>query len=78
MKYVDLPEGFKGKNGNYVWELKKFLYGFKQSGRTWNKTFHTDLITQNLEQSPVDSCMYIQNVNQISIILLWVDDRLIA
>ena len=30
--YVDPPEGFKGKNGNYVWELKKSLYGLKQSG----------------------------------------------
>ena len=30
-------------------------------------------------QSPVDPCMYIQNVcDQISIILLWVDDILIA
>ena len=22
--YVELPEGFKSKNGNYVWKLKKF------------------------------------------------------
>ena len=21
--YVELPKGFKGKNGNYVWKLKK-------------------------------------------------------
>ena len=24
--YVELPEGFKGKNGNYVWKLRKSLY----------------------------------------------------
>ena len=35
--YVVLPEGFKGKNGNYVWKLKKSLYGFKQNGQTRNK-----------------------------------------
>ena len=29
--YVELLEGFKGKNGNYVWKLKKSLYGLKQS-----------------------------------------------
>ena len=74
--YVDLPEGFKGKNLNYV--RKKSLYGLKQSSRTWNKIFHTYLTTQNFEQSPVDLCMYVQNANQISIILLWVDDILIA
>ena len=57
----------------------KILYGLKQSGRTWNKTFHTYLTTQNFMQSLVDPCMYVQNVhNQISIILLWIDDILIA
>ena len=25
--YVELPEGFKVKNGNYVWKLKKSLLG---------------------------------------------------
>ena len=45
--YVELPDGFKGKNGNYVWQRKKSLYGLIQSGRTWNKTFHTYLTTQN-------------------------------
>ena len=51
---VEPPEGFEGKNGNYVWKLKKSLYGLKQSGRTWNKTFHTYLTGQNFMQSPVD------------------------
>ena len=59
--------------------LKKSLYGLIQSSRTWNKTFHTYLTTQNFAQSPVALCMYVQNVcDQISIILLWVDDILIA
>ena len=73
--YIELPEGFKGKNGNYVWKLKKSLYGLKQSGQTWNKSFYSYLTTQNFMQSSVDPYMYVQNVhNQISIILLWVDD----
>ena len=76
--YVEPPEGFKGKNGNYVWKLKS-LYNLKQSGRTWNKIFHIYLTTLNFVQSPVDFCMYVQNVrDQISIILLWVDNILIA
>ena len=39
--HVEPPEGFKGKN--YFWKLKKSLYGIKQSGWTWNKTFHAYL-----------------------------------
>ena len=30
--YVEPPEDFKGKNGNYVWKLKKIF--IKQSSRT--------------------------------------------
>ena len=30
--YVEPPEGFEGKNGNYVWKLKKSFYRLKQSG----------------------------------------------
>ena len=29
--YVELPESFECKSGNYVWKLKKSLYGLKQS-----------------------------------------------
>ena len=32
--YVELPKGFEVKNGNYVWKLKKSLYGLKQTGQT--------------------------------------------
>ena len=30
--YVEMSGGYKGKNGNCVWKLKKSLYGLKQSG----------------------------------------------
>ena len=77
--YVEPPESFQGKNGNYVWKLQKSLYGLKQSCQTWNKTFHAYLTTQNFKQAPVNPFMDIQNVNsQIPIILLWADDILIA
>ena len=70
-----MKEGFKDKNGKNVWKPKNTLYRLKQSDRTWNKTFHTYLTTQNFVLSPADPCMYVQNIhNQISIILLWVDE----
>ena len=69
--YINPPKSFEGKNGNYVWKPKKSLDGLKQSDQIWNNTFHTYLITQNFKQSPVDPCIYVQNINnQISIILL--------
>ena len=52
--YVDPSKAFEGKNENYIWKLRKSLYGLKQRGRIWNKTFHTYLIAENFEQSPVD------------------------
>ena len=80
MKYMlSCQKALKGKNGNYIWKLKKSLYGLKQSSQTWRKTFHIYLTTQYFVQSPVDPCTYVQDVhNKISIILLWVDDILIA
>ena len=72
-------KALKVRMGIMLGNLKKSLHGLKQSSRTWNKAFHTYLTTQNFMQSPVDPCMYVQNVhNQISIILLLVDDILIA
>ena len=44
---IDPPEGFEGKNGNYVWKLKKSLNGLKHGGWPLYKTFHTNLTIQN-------------------------------
>ena len=54
--YVELPESFKVKNGNYIWKFKKSLYGLKQSGRTWNKTFHTYLTKYFITDRPLQVC----------------------
>ena len=81
-KYLNTPlkykicwptkKALKVKIGIMFGNLKRSSYGLKQSGQTWNKTFPTYLITQNFELSPVDPCMYVQNINsQISINLLW-------
>ena len=66
------------KSGIMFGNLKNPYMG-ENSARTKNKTFHTFLIAQNFELSPVDPCMFVQDVNnQISIIFLWVDDILLV
>ncbi|KAF7776523.1 hypothetical protein Agabi119p4_4916 [Agaricus bisporus var. burnettii] len=43
-QYMEQPKGFE-ENGreDWVWELRKGLYGMKQSGRVWNKTLNEAL-----------------------------------
>ena len=76
---LSCQKALKVRMGIMFGNFFKSFYGLKQSSQTWKKTFHTYLTTQNLVKSPVDLCMYVQNIhNQISITLLWVDDILIA
>ena len=57
----------------------KNLYGLKQSGQTWNKTFHTYLTTQNFVQSPVDpACMFKMSVIKYESFYCGFDDILIT
>ena len=76
---VYIEKALKVRMGIMFGNFKKSLFELKQSSRAWNKIFHTYLTTQNFVQSPVNPCMYVQNVHgQISIILLWVDNISIA
>ena len=77
--YIQQPEGFEtcDKNSNeLVWKLKKSLYGLKQSGRKWNNTLHTYLVSAKLSQSLADQCVYITvtEANEEISVIVWVDD----
>ena len=80
--YLDQPEGYckQSDNGSkLVWKLKKSLYGLKQSGRNWNELFHTFLSSDGFKQSLSDTCVYTKLTNEsIIIVIIWVDDVLIA
>ena len=61
--YIQQPEGFEkcDKNSNeLVCKLKKSLYGLKQSGRNWNNTLHTYLVSEKFSQSLADQCVYVK------------------
>ena len=80
--YMEQPEGFvvKSSSGDqFVYKLKKSLYGLKQSGRNWNKVLHDHLCTNGFTQNPVDHCVYKQGTDDgVVLVIIWVDDILIA
>jgi len=80
--YVDQPEGFEVRspsNEKFVCKLKKSLYGLKQSGRNWNNLLHAFFIEKGFLRSSVDNCVYTKHEDDmIIIVLLWVDDIIVA
>ena len=75
------PEGFlaEGKE-DHVCQLKKSLYGLKQSPRQWYKRFDAFMTTHEFSRSAFDSCVYHKKMsgNSMIYLLLYVDDMLIA
>ena len=82
--YMEQPEGFIAKGEeNKVCRLVRSLYGLKQAGRVWNRTFaHT--ITKKLGFKTIhsDAGVYILNHHHKGgktemILILYVDDLLL-
>ena len=61
-------------------QIKKSLYGLKQSGRNWNNTLHTYLASEKFSQSLADQCVYVKvmEANEEIILIVWVDDIVIC
>ena len=78
--YMKQPEGFltKGKE-NLVCELKRSLYGLKQSPRCWNEAVDKYLKELSFTQSLNDTCIYIYNSGrEMLIVAVYVDDVILA
>ena len=77
--YVQQPPGYQeSPNAHLVWKLNKSLYGLKQSGRNWHN-LHQYLQDTDFEQSSADPCVFIKHIeNDVIILLVWVDDIIIA
>ncbi|CAN1822894.1 Retrovirus-related Pol polyprotein from transposon TNT 1-94, partial [Linum perenne] len=79
--YMAQPDGFQvaGKE-KCVCNLKKSLYGLKQSPRQWYKRFDLFMTQHGFTRSPYDHCVYFRQLGDGSFIylLLYVDDMLIA
>lgn len=78
--YVQQPPGYEqtGENGSMLMcNLKKSLYGLKQSGRNWYNTLTNFLKNKGFVSSKIDPCIYKRTVANEKIIF-WVDDIIIC
>jgi hypothetical protein len=74
--YVRQAPGFiaHGKE-QYVYKLRKSLYGLKQSPRNWNNCFTTVLLALGLHQSEYDKCLFFwMTGGKIVLLCVYVDD----
>ena len=78
--YMRQPEGFiKEDKKNLVCRLKKSLYGLKQAPRQWYKKFDSFMSSHGFTRCQADHCCYFKKFdNNFIILLLYVDDMLVA
>ena len=75
--YMRQPIGFVDQaNPDLVCLILQSLYGFKQSGRLWNKKFDAFFIKFDLHPTSADPCVYISGSEPPLIVTLFVDDGL--
>lgn len=74
--YMKQPEGFIVKNNEHkVYQLKKAVYGLKQSSRAWNAKVNEVLSTLGYNKSKHESCLFIKkDRNSLTLVALYVDD----
>jgi hypothetical protein len=60
---MEQPPGFKdSKDPDHVWEVLKSLYGMRQAGQVWNKTFDGALVNKlGFKRVSVEHCLYVRS-----------------
>ena len=77
--YMRTPDGFRGSDPFGVWELRKTLYGLKQSPKEWYDLLSASLSELGLECCPYDQALWRTKAKDGRIYLLhWVDDLLMS
>ena len=74
--YMIPPKGTKVQP-EFVWKLKKGLYGLKQSGRNWHEELQKSLTGLGFHKSNADPCLF-TNPKRKTYVLVYVDDLLVA
>jgi len=82
--YMSQPEGFEkfGDDGRpLACHLRKSIYGLKQAGRIWAKTFAAAIEEQGLQRSAVEPCLFTRGSRDTGDwmgVLIYVDDAFVA
>lgn len=72
--YMRVPQGYDAPAGS-VLRLVKSIYGLRQAPLCWNQMLGKWLLSQGLQQSKADSCLYFQPGKLW--VVVWVDDFLV-
>ena len=77
---MEIPEGFpSAEDDTKVCQIKRALYGLKQSPKVWYDRINSWLQEQGFIRSECNSNMYLTNRNgKTTILLLYVDDLIIT
>ena len=78
--YMRQPEGFiePGKE-NLVCQLRRSIYGLKQSPRCWNHALDSQLRDLGFSQTGSDPCLYVSSIQkEMFIVAVYVDDIILA
>jgi hypothetical protein len=80
--FMRQPEGFISKeHPDWVWRLKRCVYGLKQASLRWRSTLH-DFVVHSLKFQEVgyNTCVYILTSSSsiVAILLVYVDDLILG
>ena len=77
-QYMEQPKGFEQPGKElWVWQLKRGLYGMKQSRRIWNKMMNEAMVSWGFVRLSCESCIYYWKAeNGIVMAAVHVDDFL--
>ena len=72
------PEGFTSGNDSNVCKIQRFIYGVKQTSRSWNIQFDETIKEFGFSQNLDEPCVYKKVIRSVVVFLmLYVDDILL-